>query len=96
MEGRTVYLSGALDFDSVLSVDHRLTAWLQQQRDDCTVDLRDVGYSNSAGIALLLGWLRLARQRSITLHWQNLTPDLLAMARVGGLQSLFEKTSGDN
>ncbi len=86
-----IYLSGALDFDSVLEVEDAVQTWLKQSpRSEAKLNLSAVTFSNSAGIALLLGWMRSARAVGCALRLQQLPADLRAMAEVSGLTSLFE------
>ena len=60
-DGDTLYLSGVLNFETVISFDGAVADWLKgRSGSDCIADLAEVQYSNSAGIALLLSWMRLA------------------------------------
>jgi phospholipid transport system transporter-binding protein len=64
--------------------------WLREQAaGDCAVDLGAVSYSSSAGLALLLAWLRAADQFGKTLHIKNMPADMAALAKVGGLAELL-------
>lgn len=83
-------ISGVLNFDSVLSLDEEVRAWITNQPATAlAINLAAVSYANSAAIALALGWLRLAREQKKTLSWQQVPQDMLAMARVGGVETLF-------
>lgn len=88
--GDTLTLSGVLDFDSVLDVDAQGREWLEGDAPaQCNVDLDAISYSSSAGVALLLGWLRVAQQQRKTLKVLRLPADMAALARVGGLEDLL-------
>lgn len=83
-------ISGVLNFDSVLPLDEEVRAWVTgQSATALAINLAEISYANSAAIALALGWLRLARDAGKTLSWQQVPEDMLAMARVGGVEALF-------
>ncbi|AOY01280.1 hypothetical protein BJP62_12975 [Jeongeupia sp. USM3] len=49
------------------------------------IDLADVTKADSAGVSVLLHWLREARRRQVTLHFVNLPPTLAQLARLYGV-----------
>jgi phospholipid transport system transporter-binding protein len=90
IDGNTLTLSGELDHESVLRVDAEGQQWLRGQAQvQCNIELSGVTYTSSAGIALLLGWLRVAEQQHKTLHILRAPANLIALAKVGGLEGLF-------
>lgn len=52
------------------------------------VDLDQVADSDSAGLALLIEWLRIARQRQQHLQLANLPEQLAALARISEVDGL--------
>ena len=50
------------------------------------LDLKNVTRTDSAGLSLLVEWQREAVHKSITIKFQNIPPQLLALARVCGLE----------
>ena len=56
------------------------------------VDLTDVSYIDSSGIATLIEGLRMARSRQTTLCLQGLHGRLLQLFQVTGMSALFEKS----
>lgn len=86
----TLLVSGELDFESVLALEKQGGDWLAADApSQAIVDLSGVTYSSSAGIALLLGWLRIARQQQKSLTIYQLPRDMAALAKVGGLEDLL-------
>lgn len=77
-------LSGTLDFTSVVSLREQGLAAFGTAREVC-LDLAQVGRANSAGLALLLEWLALARRRQVHLRILNLPESLAALARMSNL-----------
>jgi phospholipid transport system transporter-binding protein len=90
ISGDTLALAGVLDFESVLALDAQGRSWLQGDAPSvCNINLGAVSYSSSVGIALLLGWQRVALQQRKTLHILQLPADMVALVRVGGLDDLL-------
>ncbi len=54
-----------------------------------TVDLAGVTRSDSAGLALLIEWLRLARRRGVTLRFAGLPGQMREIARISDLLPLL-------
>lgn len=81
-------LFGPLTFDTVPQL-------FQQGRqlfnDGAAVvlDLAGVERSDSAGLALLVGWMRLARQQKGSITFGNVPAQLVGLARVGGVEALL-------
>ena len=61
-----------------------------QSGADIYVDLADVSESDSAGLALVIEWLRLARQRGQRMNFANLPKQLLALARISEVEELIQ------
>ena len=81
-QGNTVKLSGRLNFSSVASL---LTSngWLQG--DQVQIDMSHVEQSNSAGLALLLEWMKIAQQKGLQIKYHNVPEQLLIIARAYGV-----------
>lgn len=83
-------VTGVLGFVSVVDLEARGVQWLRDQAaGQCSVDLAGVTYSSSAGLALLLAWLRAASRFGKTLRIANMPADMAALARVGGLDQFL-------
>jgi phospholipid transport system transporter-binding protein len=54
------------------------------------VDLAGVSESDSSGLALVIEWLRLARQRGQRMRFANLPKQLLALARISEVEELIQ------
>lgn len=53
------------------------------------LDLAEVTHTDSAAVALLLEWLRLAHVNQITISYRNLPAKLLAVAAASGVANLL-------
>lgn len=83
-------VAGVLGFVSVVALEPQGLRWLREQAaSECAVDLQAVTYSSSAGLVLLLAWLRAATQAGKTLRIMNMPAGMTALARVGGLAELL-------
>jgi anti-sigma B factor antagonist len=92
-EGCTVCLRGRLNIDSSPALRDRLLAMLQAKSPKAvTVDLTDVTYLDSSGLATLIEGLKIARMRQKMLCVQGLQDRLLHLFQVTGMSTLFEKS----
>jgi len=91
-EGR-LRVEGVLDFGSVgrLAADSEV---LFRRNAHLRIDLAGVEAANSAGLALLLEWMDLARSLRIDLRFMNLPESLLRIAAFSNLGSLLPIAKG--
>jgi phospholipid transport system transporter-binding protein len=86
-DGDRMVVSGALTLASVAAVLREgSTAIGQGVR---TVDLGEVGELDSSALALLLAWLREAKQQNRGLSFANLPQGLTTIARLYGVADLL-------
>ena len=83
-------LSGVLDAITAPQLLHESSErFATAEGTDIQIDLGGVSESDSAGLALLLEWLRLARQRKQTMHFANLPAQIAALARISEVEELL-------
>lgn len=84
-------VSGALDAGTVADV---LEQSEQRFADapSVEVDLAGVADADSAGLALLIEWLRAARQRGQPIHFDNIPGQINALARISEVEDLLGTT----
>ncbi len=93
-EGTVVYLRGRLSIDSSPALRDRLLAMLRGQTPEAVVvDLTQVSYIDTSGIATLLEGLKIARNCQTTLCLKGMEGRVLHLFEVTGMLALF-KTSG--
>lgn len=85
-------LRGELSFSTVMDL-LRDSAGLLWRNSSVTLDLTGVTRTDSAGLALLVEWIRIARQRGKSIHFCNIPEQLMAVAQVAGLGELLPVTS---
>ena len=77
-------ISGDLDFGSV-PVVWKASQSLFADSHSLTIDLSGVKHSNSAGLALLIQWMRYAASKDKTITFLNLPEQMKEIARVCGV-----------
>ncbi|MBK8161838.1 MAG: STAS domain-containing protein [Gammaproteobacteria bacterium] len=82
-------VSGELSFATVPALLERGAALLAAGGGRIRLDLGGVTRADSAGLALLVEWLRLARSRRASLEIMNMPEQLRAIARVCGLDGIL-------
>jgi phospholipid transport system transporter-binding protein len=86
-EGDCMLVSGPLTLSSVTAALHEGSAAISQGVR--TVDLGGVGELDSSALALLLAWLREAKQSNRALSFANLPEGLTTIARLYGVAELL-------
>jgi len=87
-DGDTHSVRGELDFDSVPDV-WEMTEPLLAAESIQRIDLSGVRRANSAGVALLVEWLRQARSRQRELVFVNLPAQMEAIVRTVDLDGVL-------
>jgi phospholipid transport system transporter-binding protein len=86
-EGR-FRVSGVLDASTATEVlEESESRFTQASKID--VDLGGVGESDSAGLALLIEWLRMAKQAGKEIHFANVPAQVEALARISEVEDLI-------
>jgi len=81
-------LEGELDYHTVPGVLARSAACIRGE-GAIQVDLRGVSRADSAGLALLVAWLRNAERAGRSISFVNVPEQLLLIARVCGLEEIL-------
>ncbi len=90
VDGARLTLAGVLDLHTVgavLEPGRRAIDGVVGER--AVLDLAAVRRSDSAGLALVVDWLRAARRRGLDLAIEGAPPQLADIARVSGLDGLI-------
>ena len=87
----TLRLKGRVDIDTSPDLRDRLLRTLQAGSSErITVDLTEVPYLDTSGVATLIEALKIARRRGNVLCLQGLTGSLLHLFEVTGVLALFK------
>ncbi|MDC9724318.1 MAG: STAS domain-containing protein [Gammaproteobacteria bacterium] len=87
-QSNVVSLSGELSFSTVKQVLEESTT-LFSPIIDLDIDLSKVNRSDSAGLALLVHWMRVAKQENKKIVFHNIPSQMLAIADASGLNELL-------
>ena len=87
-EGRFL-LTGDLDFNDVPQLLSASMSMFAGTGAHLVVDLSGVGRTTSVGLALMVEWLRRARQANKSIEFQNVPAQMLAMAKISGLDGIL-------
>src|SRR5699024_9125415 len=94
-EGGAIMVSGTLDTNAV---PHALESSRDWFRNDAalTINLSNVTDGDSAGVALLLEWLRRARSHHCTVRYVHVPEPIRAIAEFGELEDILQlEATGD-
>ena len=79
---------GALDAETATDLLERSDAAFKDA-SALEIDLANVPEGDSAGLAVLIEWLRLAKQRRQTIHFKNVPEQIAALARISEVDKLL-------
>ena len=86
--GDTLHVHGELDFASVAALWETTRLWFRAESIR-QIDLSGVHRSNSAGVALLVQWLRQARRRQVELVFIDVPAQMREIVRVADLEQVL-------
>ncbi|MCR4301193.1 MAG: STAS domain-containing protein [Sulfuricaulis sp.] len=89
-------ISGSLTFQTVPRYQNQAESLLQGGGQPVTIDLQGVTQADSAGLALMIEWLQMARAAKHELVFANIPEQMRDLIRVNGLQQLFSLKNGQN
>jgi phospholipid transport system transporter-binding protein len=85
-----VVVTGPLTFATVTAADKEGARLVSARAGNALeMDLQGVTAADSAGLALLVGWLGLARRDGVSLRYSSLPERLLAIARISDVDELL-------
>jgi len=93
-EDGVLRIDGHLTFNSVRSIFQESLNFLNKL-EEIHIDLSQVTHSDSAGLALLTEWQRLAQEKKKRIYFENLPDQLLNLARVSKVDALLAIDVGE-
>jgi phospholipid transport system transporter-binding protein len=82
-------VSGELNMQTVPAISRIANGQLSGLTGEVSIDLSAVSRADSAGLALLIDWLRIAKRHQYKLAFRNLPNQLLQIAAVSELQDIL-------
>jgi phospholipid transport system transporter-binding protein len=89
-----VIVEGELSYNTANAVLEQSNP-LFQSLDVLEIDLANVGRSDSAGVAVLVDWMRYAKQTNKDVVFHNIPAQILAIASASGLDEVLPVASSD-
>lgn len=81
-------LIGELNYQSVADLlKQSLVAF--KESDSTVVDLAEVSHSDSAGVALLMEWQRLAMKKQQSIRFNNMPTQMRVIAQLSGVDKIL-------
>lgn len=87
-EGDCLVVSGNLNFATIMPL-WNASLLLLIKKSSLRFDLSKIVSSNSAGLALLLEWLRYAKEKKKSITFLNIPSQLLSIANVAGVGKIL-------
>lgn len=87
-QGNDFVISGPLSFTTVVPLWNK-SLELFSGKAGLHFDLNEVTSSNSAGVALLLEWVRFAKEYHRAIDFKNIPPQLHSIISVSGIEKLI-------
>jgi phospholipid transport system transporter-binding protein len=89
INGQHYALSGELTMKNVPKVALKTASVIGAMNGEVSVDLSGITRADSAGLALLIDWLRIARRAKVSLRFEKLPEQLTQIAEVCDLHSIL-------
>ncbi len=87
-------LQGCIDYQNVPGLAPQLAQYLNAKRPLLSLDLSAVTLINSAGMALLIEWLRQAQKKEVKLEFRNIPKQLAQMAALSRVDKIINLSLG--
>lgn len=88
----TLVVQGVLNFDSVMDLQKTIITKLVRD-EHIIIDLKQVTYSNSAGVALLIEWQKQANRYNRQLAFINVPLQMHYIIQISGLTNILHLQS---
>jgi len=82
------FISGELNFSNVMSIYNKSLAQVQQC-PECIFDFSELQSSDSAGLALIIEWIKLSRKINKPVRFVHLSQDIMSIAKAAGIDGMF-------
>jgi len=90
LRNTTCFISGDLDFNNVMII-YEKSLDLILNCPELIFDLSALRSSNSAGLALLVEWIKLSEQRNKSITFKHLSKHLVSLAKAAGIAGLLRE-----
>ncbi|MGR9036276.1 MAG: STAS domain-containing protein [Gammaproteobacteria bacterium] len=84
--GGRIAVSGDMTFASIDKRTAKATAFLASAKE-ITIDMAGIASTDSAGLALMIEWLKYARSKRVQLRFQHVPEQLMTLAKLSGFDN---------
>jgi phospholipid transport system transporter-binding protein len=88
-QNEQLFVSGELTFYNVLALYQTSLAFFNHSAEILYFNFAKLTASDSAGLALIIEWIKYARHHQKTIRFQQLSVDLLSLAKAAGIDELI-------
>ena len=89
IENDVIHFRGNLDFNNAMSIYNTSLKAFSTSQIKIVIDFSGLQSTNSAALGLIINWMRLARKKNKTIQFQNLSEDVMSLAKASGLDKLI-------
>lgn len=93
-EAGVLQINGELSFSTVSKVLEQSRPLLATMKGQVVIALADVERVDSAGLALLIQWMRMAREQGMEIRFRHVPAQLLAIAHASDLDHILPLEQG--
>lgn len=87
-ENQTFFIQGKLEFSNVMDL-YAMNKDELEKSTQLAFDFSDVKSSDSSGLALIIEWIRYAKENNKPIVLKHVSEKLLSLAKVAGLESII-------
>jgi phospholipid transport system transporter-binding protein len=92
LQDNRLLISGDLHFSNVMSV-YKKSLQQSQQCPELVFDFSQLKSSDSAGLALIIEWIKLSREVNKPIRFTHLSDHIMSLAKAAGLADMFNGTA---
>lgn len=89
-EQESLKISGILNFASIVKLWEESLSFFSKQQTVC-INLADVTHANSGGLALMIEWIKYAKDLNKPIIFEKIPSKLQSIIDVAGINHLFNK-----
>jgi anti-anti-sigma factor len=92
VENDVICIIGDLDFNNVMSLYQKSLEFFSARGSQIIIDFSRLYSTNSAAIAVIINWMRLANKADKKIIFRNLSEDIISLVKASGLDKIIESS----
>lgn len=90
MDHDALCVRGDLDFNNAMSLYEQSLTLFSKAASAITIDLSGLHSTNSVALAVIIGWMRLAKKLNKTVKFKSVSADIVMLAKASGLNAIID------